>query len=463
MKVQLCCLVVVSILVALVDAHAYDDTHTYVYGLIIDAGSSGSRIYTYAWLQRKDTGLPDLVTAPVNQTQWSYKISPGLSTFANNLPGIAAYLKPLIDYALSNLDPAVVPSTVLYLKATGGLRALAQSDQDAIIAETRKYFRTTSFNFTDSYASVIQLEQEALYGWMTVNYLLGTFDGGSSTYGALDMGGATTEISFIPASSSLARNTSLTLNSRNYNVYTGGYAARGLDTALLLVLTQLANDAAAIDPSANVLWNPCYLQGYAENTTLTITTITAATNLYTIYGTGNSTACRELTSRVLLNTDVACPIPDCAFNGVYQPPLTGTFYAYSGYFYTYDVLFSSHPQISLKDLLDASSTFCGLSITAAQAQHPAQGLSFLKNYCFTSSYLYPLLRVYGFSDDSVINFVGSIKGIEVGWSLGGMLYEANLLPIEIVIPTPDVTDAGSFTTTSVVLVLLIAIFELLFM
>jgi len=58
------------------------------YGVVIDAGSSGSRVHVYKWLKASKAlsrGTPaSLSSLPVLETKkkWTHKIHPGISTFA---------------------------------------------------------------------------------------------------------------------------------------------------------------------------------------------------------------------------------------------------------------------------------------------------------------------------------------------------------------------------------------------
>jgi Golgi nucleoside diphosphatase len=66
------------------------------------------------------------------------------------------------------------------------MRAISQSQQNAIITNVREYLHTTPFDFEDDYAKVIPGTDEGVFGWITVNYALQLLIlTNPSTYGAM--------------------------------------------------------------------------------------------------------------------------------------------------------------------------------------------------------------------------------------------------------------------------------------
>ena len=61
----------------------------------------------------------------------------------------------------------------IYLKATGGLRTLSHHDRVRIMRAVRELFNDKNFcpfDFVDERARVISGEEEAIYGWVGVNF-----------------------------------------------------------------------------------------------------------------------------------------------------------------------------------------------------------------------------------------------------------------------------------------------------
>jgi Golgi nucleoside diphosphatase len=125
--------------------------------------------------------------------------------------GIAAYLQPLMDFATAVLHTkhSEFSTFPIYLRATAGMRVISQVDRARVVSAVRTLFSNNTFcpfQFKDEQVRVLSGEEEAIYGWAGVNFLLGTLiqdsEGSgtviepSLTYGALDMGGASTQISF---------------------------------------------------------------------------------------------------------------------------------------------------------------------------------------------------------------------------------------------------------------------------
>ncbi|OAL03933.1 hypothetical protein IQ06DRAFT_374968 [Phaeosphaeriaceae sp. SRC1lsM3a] len=186
------------------------------YGVVLDAGSSGTRVHIYKWLKnykaKKKANKAQLHSLPVIKTdkKWTKKIHPGISTFGENPHDVGPeHLDKLLSHALKTIPHAEVPNTPLFLLATAGMRILPPLQRQSLLKEVCDFARsTTQFHLPDCdlHVQVIPGETEGLYGWIAANYLLGGFDQpdkhdhgkGHSTYGFLDMGGASAQIAFAP-------------------------------------------------------------------------------------------------------------------------------------------------------------------------------------------------------------------------------------------------------------------------
>jgi Golgi apyrase len=186
------------------------------YGVVLDAGSSGTRVHIYRWLNnnaaRNKATDAQLHSLPVIETdkKWTKKIHPGISTFGEHPHQVGPeHLDKLLSHALKHVPLDEVPNTPLFLLATAGMRILPERQRKEVLNEVCQFARsTTDFQLPDCdlHVQVIPGETEGLYGWVAANYLLGGFDRpqdhqhgkGHSTYGFLDMGGASAQIAFAP-------------------------------------------------------------------------------------------------------------------------------------------------------------------------------------------------------------------------------------------------------------------------
>ena len=162
------------------------------YGLIIDAGSTGSRIYIFCWKRAGANGIPWVKAAPElgGEPHWNRDIEPGLSFYGEDPKGdpkkAGPSLEPLINYALAKIgkDPQTLGRTSLYLMATAGMRQLSESNperSEQILQSVRRYLKSTPFNNVS--IQVISGQQEGLFGWIAVNYLRGFSEGREPTSG----------------------------------------------------------------------------------------------------------------------------------------------------------------------------------------------------------------------------------------------------------------------------------------
>ncbi len=121
------------------------------YGIIIDAGSSGSRIHVFEYAPGGLIPAVDLV----GLESLSLKKTPGLSSFADN-PDIAGEsLKDLLKFAKQKVPNKEWSKTRVYLMATAGMRRLNDNVREAVLASCREVLQASNFLFYDKWASVI--------------------------------------------------------------------------------------------------------------------------------------------------------------------------------------------------------------------------------------------------------------------------------------------------------------------
>jgi len=165
--------------------------HTPSQSIYIDAGSSGARLGIYS-VETKEDGSLDIKEV-ANQ---STKGGVGIHTLAHNTSEVGSYLEPLIQYAENFLGKDHFKEVPIYVYGTGGLRSISTEDQNKVIHAIESYLKTQK-HFKKVRAKVVKGQEEGAFGWLTVNYLSGNFNGPDAhTVGVVDVGGATLQLAF---------------------------------------------------------------------------------------------------------------------------------------------------------------------------------------------------------------------------------------------------------------------------
>ncbi|XP_009004383.3 ectonucleoside triphosphate diphosphohydrolase 8 isoform X2 [Callithrix jacchus] len=240
------------------------------FGIVFDAGSSHTSLFLYQWPADKENG-----TGVVSQALACQVEGPGISSYASDPAQAGESLQGCLEEALVLIPEAQHQKTPTFLGATAGMRLLRQKNSSQardIFAAVTQVLGRSPVDFWG--AELLAGQDEGAFGWITVNYGLGTLVKYSFTgewirppeemlVGALDMGGASTQITFVPGGPILDKSTQadFRLYGSDYSVYTHSYLCFGRDQMLSRLLIGL-------------------VQGQE----------------------------------------------DCAFNGVYQPPVRGQFY-----------------------------------------------------------------------------------------------------------------------------------------
>lgn len=188
------------------------------YAVLIDAGSSGSRVYIYVWPPHSGDRRQLLKIRLLHDNLGHdvyYSISPGLSSCASNTTSASTYIFPLLDFASKHIPVTKHKETPLYVLATAGMRLLDPSIQKAILDNLRTEIpKKFSFLFTPNNIQVITGKEEGIYSWIALNYLAGRFDHSleknplitienqnkhltrMNTVSMIEMGGASIQIAF---------------------------------------------------------------------------------------------------------------------------------------------------------------------------------------------------------------------------------------------------------------------------
>ncbi|KAG8442877.1 hypothetical protein GDO86_011619 [Hymenochirus boettgeri] len=442
------------------------------YGIVLDAGSSRTTVYVYQWPAEKENN-----TGVVNQTLKCNVMGKGISSYANEPKRAPTYIEDCMKKIRDIIPINQQNNTPAYLGATAGMRLLRLKNESAaqgVLASIHDYFKTQPFDFRG--ANIITGQEEGVYGWITVNYLMGNFlekniwrawirPDGAETTGALDLGGASTQISFIPEKSAQNPNgtVEVTLYGYQYNVYTHSYQCYGRDEAEKRLLASIAQD-----PNLKSYENPCYPRNYTVNLTMEYTfgslccapfrpAIYNASQLITFKGTGDQTQCLQKVS-YLFNHAECRGKKDCSFDDVYQPKVKGNFSAFAGFYYTANAL-NLTGYFPLKEFLSNMSSFCSKEWSELRTLLPKTDETYARSYCFSANYIYNLLfNGYKFDDESwmKINFQKEVGNSSIAWSLGYMLNLTNMIPAE----KPQILPPMTFSLFTGLLCLFTTLFAL---
>ncbi|XP_010710013.1 ectonucleoside triphosphate diphosphohydrolase 5 isoform X1 [Meleagris gallopavo] len=221
------------------------------YGIMFDAGSTGTRIHIYTFVQKSPEILPEL------EGEIFESVKPGLSAYADQPEKGAESVKRLLDMAVDAVPPHLWKKTPVVLKATAGLRLLSEEKAQALLSEVKEVFEKSPFLVPEDSVSIMDGSYEGILAWITVNFLTGQLSGQNQhTTGTLDLGGASTQITFLPRFEETLKEsprdflTSFEMFNSTYKLYTHSYLGFGLKAARLATLGALNTEGMSCEKAA---------------------------------------------------------------------------------------------------------------------------------------------------------------------------------------------------------------------
>ncbi|RXG52155.1 Ectonucleoside triphosphate diphosphohydrolase 5 [Armadillidium vulgare] len=231
-----------------------------VYAVVIDAGSTGSRVLAFTFFRSlTDNSLK------LEDELW-HEVKPGLSFYKDDPVKGAESLLPLLAKAKERIPKDRWPMTPLILKATAGLRLLPTEKADDLLKEVKKLLNNSEFYTTDKSVEIMDGREEGIFSWFTVNYLLDVISGSvDKTLVALDLGGGSTQITFIPTESETLNSvpsdflSSITLFHKDLKLFTHSYLGLGLMAGRAAVLNSHRDEegvvrSPCINPIIETTW-----------------------------------------------------------------------------------------------------------------------------------------------------------------------------------------------------------------
>mmetsp|Transcript_7800 Transcript_7800/g.17274 ORF Transcript_7800/g.17274 Transcript_7800/m.17274 type:complete len:514 (-) Transcript_7800:334-1875(-) len=435
-------------------------------GQVIDGGSTGSRLHVFEFLSKED-GVECV-------RRGSARANGPLSGFARlsdemeqqpiDRDAVADHLMPAFLHATKTIPEAYHASTRVWYGATAGMRLLSESEQDAIYdAVYEGLLARPNFVFRGMRRADIGTlpgSLEGYYGAVAANYLKGTIDANlemdkmvstinsHGPIGALDMGGASTQIVFLPPKENqeaedqtcaaddkdaCAKETREDRMHEN-DFFSTSYLSYGADQFRIRLWDVLveehrleSEDGTAC--TSEIIQNPCSFPGYETEW-----------DGFTLIGTGDAEECARQVKRLIPHpTEEVEENLGTHVGGVAHPPVRGKFFAMSLYFFTLDSLRElstndkeahealnlSWPNPSIQELYNALDGLCERAWKGdlEEIQHSAHAFTraeVLPHRCIESVYMVTLLRDgFGFPPESRdITFTFLVDGSEVEWSLG---------------------------------------------
>lgn len=211
--------------------------HKPFYIVIIDAGSTGSRLLVFTF----HTSILDRDLILDNELY--EEIAPGLSSFADKpKEGVKTVIK-LVEKAKSIIPELTWANTPISMKATAGLRLIEKDKADVLIEECRNYFSRSGFLMSKNSVSIMEGFDEGIFAWFTVNFLIGRLSTHNidNTVAVLDLGGGSTQITYAPNEQDLKALDKHVYNIKAFNnnmsIYTHSHLGMGLMAARKAILT----------------------------------------------------------------------------------------------------------------------------------------------------------------------------------------------------------------------------------
>lgn len=371
-----------------------------------------------------------------------------------NQTALVDHIIHVFEFAAQIVPPEYHASTSVKFAATAGMRLLDEEEQMQVYSSLYEgLMQHDKFVFRNMKRDDILTlggDLEGFYGAVAANFLKGIIDTNLKTIGnnhraerespigALDMGGSSTQIVYLPGQSESGRDDLSDSNQpieqlSEEDFFSTSYLAYGVDQFRERLWDTWVNDRLlrkddnTKNHDSNQISNPCFFAGYEIEW-----------KGYKLVGTGDATKCVQQVQRLIPHYE-----PDEKLGGVVggveHPPIRGRFFAMSLYYFALDslrvlshplkeaheALNQSWPNPSIRELHEALHGLCSRSwhedlIDIQHDAHTYTRAEVLPHRCFESVYMVTLLRDgFGFHPESRdITFSFLVDGSEVEWSLG---------------------------------------------
>ncbi|KAM3870733.1 ectonucleoside triphosphate diphosphohydrolase 5 [Diretmus argenteus] len=374
------------------------DANRVFHGIMFDAGSTGTRIHIYKFIQK------DPVELPVLDNEMYHAVKPGLSAYKDNPEEGGNTIRQLLKIAKKTIPEEEWKQTPVVLKATAGLRLLPVDKANALLDEVREVFDESPFFVPNNSVSIMNGTNEGILAWVTVNFLTGhLYSNTKKTVGILDLGGGSTQITFLPKSKKTIHSAppsyiaQFNMFNHTYQLYTHSYLGNGLYAARLATLGALGADGL----DWKVFTSSCLPKKFREDVTFGGIT-------YQVSGIPDGYAGYKLCYYEVMKV----------IKGIVHQPYevkgSSIFYAFSYYFdraVESGLIDSSRGGVvEVRDFKKRAKEVCN-KMTKYRAISP-----FL---CMDMTYITCLLKEgFGFKDNTVLQLAKKVNNVETSWALG---------------------------------------------
>ena len=397
-KIIICGLLSLISFTAIASTSTTSFTNTSKYVIVVDCGSSGTRIHLFS---QNSTSI----TEPVKAT----KVTPGVSSFIDdNNANPAGIDKTGLDQAMDNLVTAArqswqkagisipVPNnTKMFIYATAGMRLVRVNAANLAMQEIATEL-TTQLNLETANVSakVISGNEEALYDWLGINSANLIAD--TNTTGILDLGGASVEIAFQDTTKNPKDFIHFTFHDKPNYIATYSLLGEGADQAIASINGNFPTNRAICYP--NGVWSN---EALGQQKTINY----------------NFNTCENNANAFLKNNMIAKKL-ELIHQLIDKQQVRVTWSAISGFKYTADFFNAQSPS----ELKNNASAFNGINwkdfIAKDKAKHQTPTpRHFLQSYDFNAAYNIALLDHLLNTNNPQVHFTDGVD-----WTNGVAFY-----------------------------------------
>ncbi|CAD7695295.1 unnamed protein product [Ostreobium quekettii] len=448
-------LALIIFIVAFYETAGQSVAHNTSYVLVVDAGSTGTRMYVYKWTtspsgpnlpsieQIPPSAAPDKI--PFRAGKRAYKrveTLPGMDHYVGDFDGLRQHaLAPLLSWAEAVVPSAQRSSSPLFLFGTAGSRGLSMEGRLELLREVQAILGSSAFWFKPEWVKIISGSEEGTYGWVALNYLNHylrpplrpapqaapssalSHPEPLPTLAALDLGGSSLEVTFEVPSSAGPEGVvpPMVLAGNSYFLKTEVYHHYGLNDAFDASVTWLLRrshhreELKAKKKFVPQVRHPCmqrnsihtYPRSNPKESDLVPENVV-------LWGFPDWEECKHVVQEMFNPAD-GCSGEECTKRGTNH--LAGHVAALNGFHVVWK-FYNLTATDSFLELEKAGQSFC-----ARPWQEVEQDLGDvveLSRYCFRASYLLVLLRdILGIQPGQM-----RVESDEVAWPLGAALVHA---------------------------------------